>query len=101
MKLPPFPHLRRVENGHGTHLEPRCPETTDVLVHLRWWAAVTRVDTGIPFDVRPANYRIDGVKQTGWFDVVSPHGATGPLTAHDAHTYLSGISHGVQLGRKL
>jgi len=96
----PFPELRRVQDGGQLRLEPRCPEAADVLVHLRWWAAAVRVDTGVPFDVRPADYRVDGVKQTGRYDVIGPDSTAGPFTAHDAHLYLSGIAAGVTLGRK-
>jgi len=54
-----------------------------------------------PFDVRPADYRVGGVKQTDRWDVISPDGTAGPFTGHDAHVYLAGVAVGIELGREL
>lgn len=42
-----LPDVIRVDNGHGSHIEPPCEEHWDEATKLAWQAAVVAHDTGL------------------------------------------------------
>jgi hypothetical protein len=96
-------NVRRVDNSHGTHIEPPLDPAWSAEDKLRWKAAVTAFDTGLAIWVEPAEFSINGVPQHGCYCIQVGYSSAAPFDLDSAWTYLNGIETGaheaVRVGR--
>lgn len=95
--------VKRVQDEHGSHIEPALDRTWTLLEQLRWQAAVVGIDCGITPIVTHSRYSIRFAdvwrEQPDFFSVQVGGSSSGPHSFDSAWTYLNGIGAGVRAVR--
>lgn len=90
--------LERVDFGDGvTGMDKKLPSEhgpVGDLKRLMWQCAAVKADGGPDIRVLMAEYRIEGVLQRGYFDVVAGSSTSGPYTFDAAWVYINGVAAG-------
>jgi len=98
------PVVRRVQNGHGSHIEPEFDRDAGELNHLRWHAAVAELDAGMaPGSLRILNSHgtINGVYVVGEYNYRCKN-ASGTLgTFRQAWGWINGFRQGAEVMSRL
>lgn len=94
--------VERVLTEHGSHIMPELDTSWPALTQLQWKAAVTEVDAALPagtITVVPSRYWINGVRQHGLFDIMTPRTSGGAFTLASGWEFLNGVVTGARLAR--
>lgn len=94
--------VRRVKEGSVSSVVPAFDKRWPDLEQLKWHAAVTELDAGLPpgtIQVSEAEYRIAGVRQRGYFNLQVPGVTAGPVGFNHAWSEVNGIGLGAQIPR--
>jgi hypothetical protein len=93
-----FPEMVRVENGHGSAIDPPLDDSWSHQRQLEWRCAVVRVDTGLEVSVRPGHSWLNGYELPDQFSL---SGRTWARSADfwNCWTYLNGLEQGARMAR--
>lgn len=92
--------VARVQHECGSHIEPELDPDWDYETKLRWHAAVTAVDTGLPVRLyRGGSYR-DGKPEPNVWAVTVGRFSHSAMGFRPLWTFLNGVTTGAQAVRK-
>lgn len=86
--------IRIVDRGNGKCGPDRPIPQHDDLKRLLWACAVQKAKSGVSLSVSHAGYSINGIKQTGYFDIGTQCSASGPFSFSEAWAYINGYAKG-------
>lgn len=93
-------NVTRVQDEHGSHIEPPLEDSWSNLEKLEWQAAVVSADSGIEhIRVSKSHYTIGGLLQRGYYCVEVGTSSVAPLDYRRAWSYLNGVSQGAKAVR--
>jgi hypothetical protein len=96
--------VRRVQDEHGSHIEPPLGQSWDNSTKLEWHAAVVALDTGLDIEIGPGALRVmrrgiwHAEPDTYSVNIMAGGGTTTSCSAlnyHEAWIYLNGVRAGV------
>lgn len=96
---PQHPTVTRVHTDTGCHVEPALDPEWDDLTKLRWHAAVTAHDTGLPVTVREGGLATRGADGElrpvpGTYSISVGATSSGGFDYHAARVWLTGAATG-------
>jgi hypothetical protein len=94
--------VRRLADERGSYIDPPLDQEWDALTKLRWHLAVTLQDSGLAADalqIDPADYRVGGVAQDGYYCLHGLWFSVGALSYSSAWDVINGIEYGARLTR--
>lgn len=88
-------NVQRIEADGVGRLEPPLDDRWTLFDQLRWWAGVVHADTGLDINVKPSDFRVNGVPIEGYADIILPGASSiGPCVFSVAKATMDGISIG-------
>lgn len=95
-KLPRRMTVKRIVTSDGYRYDPGLDPAWGDLAKLEWLAGVVHADTGLNVRVREGAYRIDGVPQVGYYNVIVAMCSRAAMTFQTAWDFMAGVSVGYQ-----